>query len=217
MHLALACSRPTLARASIPRGAVHARSLFGLFKRKSKPRFAEAEKPPVLAQDNLFHKLSESPIPALRARAERIRSLAPCPVSMNKYGLRRNVQFECPDCGWPTHYSEKEWAEDEDHARYVARLREANEDEHDLRSGRSMTEFQLPREQPSESAINLSGWDQLFYTRNFPSIDSERSKRHVSKLLTFPMTIVAALHQHSPYTRSSSRLTHEGLRSLTRA
>ena len=41
----------------------------------------------------------------------------------------------------------------------MARLREANEDEHDLRSGRPMTEFQLPRDQTAEAAINLSGWD----------------------------------------------------------
>ena len=152
----------------------------------------------------------------MRARGERIRSLAPCPVSMAKYGERRLVNFECPDCGWPTHYSEKEWREDTEHARYVPRLREANEDEHDLRSGRPMSEFQLPRSQPHEAAVNLSGWDQYFYTRNFPSIEAERSKRHVSKLLTFPMTIVGALHEFSPYTRRNARLTHEGLRSLAR-
>lgn len=194
---------------------VQTRTLFGLFKRRSPPRLPESNRPPVLEQDNLFHKLSESPIPALRARGDRIRTMAPCPVSMAKYGERRLVNFECPDCGWPTHYSEKEWAEDTEHAQYVPRLREANEDEHDLRSGRPMTEFHLPQDQPSDATVNLSGWDQLFYTRNFPSIDAERSKRHVSKLLTFPMTVVAALHEHSPYTRRSSRLTHEGLRSMT--
>ena len=191
-----------------------ARTIFGLFKRKPKAE-APVAPPPVLGPDNLFHKLSESPIPSMRARGERIRSLAPCPVSMSKYGVRRLVNFECPDCGWPTHFSEKEWKEDTEHGRYVARLREANEDEHDLRSGRPMTEFQLPRDQTAEAAINLSGWDQFFYTRDFPSIESERSKRHVSKLLTFPLTIVGALHEFSPYTRRNSRLTHEGLRSLT--
>ncbi|PKI84718.1 translational activator for mitochondrial COX1 [Malassezia vespertilionis] len=192
-----------------------ARSIFGLFTPKSKKPEAPPPKAPVLAPDNLFHKLSESPIPALRARGERIRTLAPCPVSMAKYGERRPVHFECPDCGWPTHCSEEMWAQDTEHARYVPRLREANEDEHDLRSGRVMTEFALPRDQPHEEVVNFSGWDQLFYTRNFPSINTERSKRHVSKLLTFPMTIASALHENSPYTRRSTRLTHEGLRSVT--
>lgn len=194
---------------------VQTRSLFGLFKGRTPKKMPEAvSRPPILEQDDHFHKLSESPIPAMRARGERIRTLAPCPVSMSKYGVRRLVNFECPECGWPTHYSHEMWLEDTEHAQYIARLREANEDEHDLRSGRPMVEFQLPRDQPSEEVVNLSGWDQLFYTRNFPSIDSERSKRHVSKLLTFPMTIVAALHENSPYTRRSTRLTHEGLRSL---
>ncbi|KAI3626108.1 hypothetical protein CBS9595_001469 [Malassezia furfur] len=217
----LAHSAPMLARcraapADAQRLAQQKRTLFGLFKRRTPTKVpdATAARPPILEQDDLFHKLSESPIPAMRARGERIRTLAPCPVSMAKYGIRRLVNYECPECGWPTHYSREMWLEDTEHAQYVPRLREANEDEHDLRSGRPMTEFQLPREQPSEEVVNLSGWDQLFYTRNFPSIDSERSKRHVSKLLTFPMTIVGALHENSPYTRRSSRLTHEGLRSL---
>ncbi|WFD36142.1 translational activator for mitochondrial COX1 [Malassezia cuniculi] len=198
-------------------GAPHMqrRTLFGLFRRAPKASQTHApERPPLLAQDDLFHKFSESPIPSIRARGERIRSLAPCPVSMSKYGIRRLVNFECPDCGWPTHYSEAEWAEDTEHGRYVARLREANEDEHDLRSGRPMHEFILPGPQPVDDTVNMSSWDVFFYTRNFRSIESDRSRRHVSKLLSFPMTVASVLHQHSPYTRSSGRLTHEGLRSL---
>ncbi|WFD31467.1 translational activator for mitochondrial COX1 [Malassezia sp. CBS 17886] len=202
------CMRPRVCNV-VPR-----RTIFGLFRRRAPPPEERVVTPPVLEQDNLFHKLSESPIPALRARGDRIRTLAPCPVSMSKYGVRRLVNFECPECGWPTHYSEKEWAEDTEHGRYIARLREANEDEHDLRSGRPMLEFQLPREQPQDETVNLSSWDVFFYTRNFPSINTERGVRHVSKLLTFPLSVVAALHQHSPYTRRNGRLTQEGLRSV---
>lgn len=150
----------------------------------------------------------------MRARGERIRSLAPCPVSMSKYKVRRLVNFDCPDCGWPTHYSEKEWAEDTEHGKYVGRLREANEDEHDLRSGREMSEFKLPGGQGFEEIINMSNWDVFFYTRNFTSIETDRSRRHVSKLLTFPTTLGAVIHENSPYTRRSRRLTHEGLRSM---
>lgn len=205
-------------RAPVLGGAAHMqrRTLFGLFRRtRAAPR--APERAPLLAQDDLFHKFSESPIPAIRARGERIRALAPCPVSMSKYGVRRLVNFECPDCGWPTHFSEAEWAEDSEHGRYVARLREANEDEHDLRSGRPMHEFVLPSVQPTDEAVNMSSWDVFFYTRNFRSINSDRSRRHVSKLLTFPMTVASVIHEHSPYTRSNGRLTHEGLRSLLRA
>lgn len=54
------------------------------------------------------------------------------------------VKFECPDCGWPTHCSKEHWEMDEDHAKFCPRLREVNEDEHDLRSGRRMHEFELP-------------------------------------------------------------------------
>ncbi|GAC76195.1 hypothetical protein PANT_19d00163 [Moesziomyces antarcticus T-34] len=192
-------------------------SLFGGKKSKKNDPFAlppRAAKKPLLAQDDLFHPFSKSPIPSIRARGERIRSLAPCPVSMSKYKVRRLVNFECPDCGWPTHYSEKEWAEDTEHGKYVARLREANEDEHDLRSGREMSEFKLPGPQGFEETINMSNWDVFFYTRNFNSIESDRSRRHVSKLLTFPTTMGAVIHENSPFTKKSRRLTHEGLRSM---
>ncbi|EST05125.1 hypothetical protein PSEUBRA_005384 [Kalmanozyma brasiliensis GHG001] len=192
-------------------------SLFGGKKDKRNDPFSLppcAAKKPLIAQDDLFHPFSKSPIPSIRARGERIRSLAPCPVSMSKYKVRRLVNFECPDCGWPTHYSEKEWSEDTEHGKYVARLRESNEDEHDLRSGREMSEFKLPGPQGFEETINMSNWDVFFYTRNFNSIESDRSRRHVSKLLTFPTTMGAVIHENSPYTKKSRRLTHEGLRSM---
>ncbi|KAE8246431.1 hypothetical protein A4X06_0g5018 [Tilletia controversa] len=218
--------RPSSTAASssaTPCGGGQRRSLFGgLFGKKAadkgqkeaSPFRARPAPPPVLAQDDLFHPLSQSPIPAMRARGERIRALAACPVSMNKYGVRRPVRFECPDCGWPTHHSEAEWREDPDHAQYVPRLREANEDEHDLRSGREMTEFKLPGPQGFEEVINMSNWDVFFYTRNHDSIETERSSRHVTKLLTFPCSLAGVLHENSAYTRRNQRLTHEGLRSL---
>lgn len=196
--------------------------LFGFGKKQKKKveeeaaafnRARAAAKKPILAQDNLFHPLATSPIPAMRERAERIKRLAPCPVHLRK-GQRVSVNFDCPDCGWPTHYSEKEWREDAEHGRYVARLREANEDEHDLRSGREMVEFKMPGEQGFEEAINLSSWDVFFYTRNFPSIETERSRRHVSKLLTFPTSVGAVLHENSPYTTRNRRMTREGMRSF---
>ncbi|GAA5822625.1 hypothetical protein JCM11251_004322 [Rhodosporidiobolus azoricus] len=187
------------------------RSLFGWGKKKSA---LQAAPKPLLSQDDLFHPLSLSPFPEMRAKGERIKKLAYCPVSLDKYGEKVHVQFECPDCGFPTHATEERWREDTEHGRYWPRLREANEDEHDLRSGREMTEFKLPGEQPYEEAVSMGNWDVFLYTRGFPSIESERSRRHVSKLLTYPMTIGSVLHENSPYTLRNQRLLPEGLRSL---
>jgi mitochondrial splicing suppressor protein 51 len=125
-----------------------ARPLFNLFKKApSKP-----ESRPTLSQDNLFHPFSESPFPALVARGEAIKSLASCPVCVSDHehihahtnAQPRTVNFECPDCGWPTHCTEDHWHVDNEHAKYCSRLREVNEDEHDLRSGRRLREFELP-------------------------------------------------------------------------
>ena len=64
-----------------------------------------------------------------------------------------------------------------------------------------------------EEAINLANWDLFLYTRSFPSMDSDRSLRHVSKMLTFPVTVASVMHELSPY-KVGKDLTPEGLRSL---
>jgi len=126
------------------------RTLFGWGKTK----LDDAAPPkPLLTQDNLFHPLSQSPFPEMRAKGDRIRQLAYCPVSQDQHGDKVHVAFECPDCGFPTHASEQRWREDPNHGRYWPRLREANEDEHDLRSGRELTEFRLPG--PSSLSLYL--------------------------------------------------------------
>ena len=75
-------------------------------------------------------------------RAERIKLMAPCPVCLDHFGERNLVAFDSPEAGWPTHCSQEHWEQDDQHHLYVERLREANEDEHDLRSGRIMAEFE---------------------------------------------------------------------------
>lgn len=131
------------------------RTFLSWFKSKPKPTTsanAKARDTPLLSPDDLFHPFSQSPIPAVRARGDAIRQLAPCPVCAGAHhGVHAHTQaqpkavaFECPDCGWPTHCSEEHWHEDEEHEKYCGRLREVNEDEHDLRSGRRMREFELP-------------------------------------------------------------------------
>ncbi|KAK7023950.1 zf-Mss51 domain-containing protein [Favolaschia claudopus] len=192
------------------------------FLRKPKPAPKKSDPVPVLTQDDLFHPFSKSPFPMLQARGEAIKRIAPCPVctTSHEQGIPhehrepQNVDFECPDCGWPTHCSEEHWKQDEEHQKYCLRLREANEDEHDLRSGRRMVEFELPGPQGYEEAISFANWDVFWYTRGFMSMDTERSRRHASKLLTYPITIGSALHQWSPLMLSNQRLTPEGSRSL---
>lgn len=125
------------------------RPLFGLFKSKPKPA-VKAEQPdpiPVLAQDDLFHPLAQSPFADLRERAERVRAVSICPVSIEKYNERVRPLHDCEDCGWPTHRSKERWEEGrEEHSEVCQRLREVNEDDHDLRSGRRMVEFErMPR------------------------------------------------------------------------
>lgn len=124
------------------------RTLFSFLRSKK----TEAPKrQPILSQDDLFHAFSKSPFPALKQRGEAIKKIAPCPVCVSSDAQElptqttvKKVTFECPDCGWPTHCSEEHWHADEEHQRYCGRLREVNEDEHDLRSGRKMTEFEMP-------------------------------------------------------------------------
>ena len=150
---------PSLSRSRLPALALKAappattRTFISWFKTKPKPSSAQAQDAqPVLTEDNLFHPFSESPFPSIRARGEAIRQRAPCPVCASEHnGVHAHtkaqpkaVAFECPDCGWPTHCSEEHWAADQEHQKYCSRLREANEDEHDLRSGRRMREFELP-------------------------------------------------------------------------
>lgn len=128
------------------------RRLIFNFLRKSKTQDIPKDEVPILTEDNLFHVFSKSPFPAVRGRGEAIQKLAPCPVCVSSHShvhahtraLPKLVKFECPDCGWPTHCTEEHWAEDKEHQKYCTRLREANEDEHDLRSGRRLREFELP-------------------------------------------------------------------------
>lgn len=132
-----------------PRVIYQQRNIFNLFRRKTKDQ-PLADPVPLLSEDDLVHPFSKSPFPQIKARGEVISSIAPCPVCSSEQShdqtkaQPKTVKFECPDCGWPTHCSEEHWKEDREHQKYCQRLREANEDEHDLRSGRRMLEFELP-------------------------------------------------------------------------
>lgn len=170
----------------------------------------------LLQRDNLFHPMDKSPVASMRQRAAMIKKTAYCPHPRHRDPNETpHVSFTCPDCGVPTYCSAEDWAADyENHLLICDTLREANEDDHDLRSGRFFPEFEYPGEQIEEQLINMTNWDTLLYTRNFTAINDERQQRQVTKLLTYPITIASVLHELSPYSLRH-RLTKEGLRSMS--
>ncbi|PKS10269.1 hypothetical protein jhhlp_002019 [Lomentospora prolificans] len=189
---------------------------------------------PRLQKNDLFHPLSTSPLPEMRRKAEFIKQHAYCPHpdhrltrlptvapkedEETKQGgnlAPAHVHFECPDCGIPVYCSEGHWMGDyEAHLEICDTLREINEDEHDLRSGRVFPEFQFGDEQLPEAVVNLSNWDAFMYSRQYGAINEDRAMRHATRLLTYPVTIGSVLHELSPY-NIRNRLTTEGLKSVS--
>ncbi|KAF2229692.1 hypothetical protein EV356DRAFT_527276 [Viridothelium virens] len=190
----------------------------------------------LLQPNNLFHPFTRSPSPDIRRRAAFIKQHAFCPHSSHsqtrqpinpddpearkpKAGSQppAHVRFECPDCGIPVACSEEHWADDyEAHLEICDTLREINEDDHDLRSGRFFPEFDYPGEQMDSALINMTNWDTLLYTREFTAINEPRSMRQVTRMLTYPVSVASVLHELSPYNiRSGGRLTTEGLKSMS--
>ena len=190
----------------------------------------------LLQPNNLFHRLSDSPSSDMRQRAAFMRTHAYCPhpahhqtrmpVSPHDPEARKGsestqrpafVRFECPDCGIPVSCTEEHWADDyEAHLELCDTLRQVNEDDHDLRSGRFFPEFEYPGPQMEEQLVNMTNWDTYLYTREYEAINEERSLRQVTRLLTYPMTIGSILSELSPYDiRRDGRLTVEGLKSFS--
>ncbi|KAK6441992.1 translational activator for mitochondrial COX1 [Oleoguttula sp. CCFEE 5521] len=128
-----------------------------------------------------------------------------------------HVRHECPDCGIPVACSEAHFADTYDqHLEICDLLRQINEDDHDLHSGRFFPEFEYPDASIEEAQINMQNWDTLLFTREFTAVNDERSMRQVTRLLTYPITIGSILHELSPYSiKRNGRLTSEGLRSLS--
>ncbi|KAL8746193.1 MAG: hypothetical protein Q9190_001746 [Brigantiaea leucoxantha] len=189
----------------------------------------------LLLPDNLFHSFSNSPAPRIRERAAFMKSHAYCPhpahrqtrIATSPYDSEArkgndasalppaHVRFECPDCGIPTYCSEDHWADDyESHLEICDTLRQANEDDHDLNSGRFFPEFEYPPEQMEEILTNMYSWDTYLYTREYEAMNNERSLRQATRLLTYPMTIGSVIHELSPYNLRNG-LTADGLKSFT--
>jgi hypothetical protein len=197
-------------------------------------RSVDPRSQPILQQDDLFHSFTFSPIPEMRRRAAYMKQHAYCPHPEHQtsrapeMGFRpkaylgigttapRHVEFECPDCGIPVYCCEEHWQDDyEAHLDICDALRQINEDDHDLRSGRYFPEFDTAPDQMEESHVNMTNWDTFLYTRDFAAINSDRGMRQATRLLTYPITIASFLHKLSPYNiRPGGRLTPEGLKSL---
>ena len=161
---------------------------------------------------NRFFPWDQSPSPDLRARAERIKKLALCPVT------GKNIEYTCPISGIPTHHSREAWEKDENYHKnkVYEKLKKVNIYEHDLRSGRSFPEFDFPNVQGMDRAVNLQNWDLYFYTRGFYSMDTEFQLATVTKMLSYPLTIASVMHEYSPYSLyPRGPVTLEGLKSIS--
>lgn len=188
----------------------------------------------LLKPNNLFHSFTNSPSPEIRRRAAFMKQNAYCPhpdhqrtrqpesqhdMESRKVGSQppAHVRYECPDCGIPVSCSEEHFVDDyEAHLEICDVLREINEDDHDLRSGRFFPEFEYPGPQMDEAQVNMTNWDTLMYSREFNAINEDRSMRQATRLLTYPTTIASVLHELSPYDiKRGGRLTVEGLKSFS--
>lgn len=138
------------------------RTFFGQLRQKRQ------EKTVVVDEENTFFQLSSSPIPELRARAQRIKRICRCPICVSQANdsdakvngqlERKPLEFECSNCGYPTHCSKEHWEKDSEHIKYCNKLREVNEDDHDLKGPREKTEYYLPgtHNVPSLSLLSLN-------------------------------------------------------------
>ncbi|KAJ4424181.1 translational activator for mitochondrial COX1 [Gnomoniopsis sp. IMI 355080] len=233
-------ARPRGTSLSIPKSPASTRpsSAFAQASNAFGFRSEDAPAPPgkrVLTEDDLFHPYSSSPIPEIRQRAAFMKQHAHCPcpdhrptrLSESGQPLRQSpdtaqlppahVNFECPDCGVPVYCSKEHWMADyEAHLEVCDTLRQINEDDHDLRSGRVFPEFDYAGPQLEEAMVNMTNWDTFLYTRDFQAINSDRSMRQATRILTYPVTVGSILHELSPYSlRQDSRLTPEGLKSFS--
>lgn len=140
-------SRSSPSHALTATRAISLKSLFTPSKSKKHEQQQQETSKVMLEPDNLFHMLSKSPIAELKDRAAIINKYGVCPVCDTHETPEHKKQpvYECPDCGYPTHCSEEHYHEGhEAHKEICHILREQNEDDHDLRSGRSMVEFEFP-------------------------------------------------------------------------
>lgn len=196
------------------------------------PQQQESFPTPLFQPNNLFHSFTNSPSQHIRSRAATIRNNAYCPHPDHQptrapqnpsdpEAFKRSLQppahvhHECPDCGIPVSCSEEHFASDyESHLQICDTLRQINEDDHDLVSGRTFHEFEWPGSQIEEAQVNMMNWDTLMYSREFNAINDERAMRQATRLLTYPLTVGSVLHELSPYNLKEG-LTPEGLRSLS--
>ncbi|KAF2874250.1 zinc-finger of mitochondrial splicing suppressor 51-domain-containing protein [Massariosphaeria phaeospora] len=229
---------PTAAKLSLPRRSISSTASRQIGKPFEPFEYVDPEgitRKLMLTKDNLFHSFTNSPIPEIRKRAALMRQHAYCPHPSHKptrvaagptdLEARKSsetgtapahVDFECPDCGIPVYCCEEHWADDyEAHLEVCDNMRQANEDDHDLRSGRYFKEFQFADWQIEEILPNMTNWDAFLYTRDFDALNEDQEMRQATKLLTYPMTIASVINELSPYNIRNGRFTPEGLKSFS--
>ncbi|KAI7480065.1 hypothetical protein KC357_g4043 [Hortaea werneckii] len=233
LHHTARQSAPPLQQEPQPTGAAPYHDVRGRTTDKEAHNVRQ-EKRVLLQPNNLFHSFTHSPAPEIRRRAAFMRQNAYCPhpshqptraatspVDPEQHKSTHNgmppahVRHECPDCGIPVSCCAEHFADDyASHLEVCDVLRQINEDDHDLHSGRFFPEFEYPGPQLDEAQVNLTNWDTMLYSREFNAVNEERSMRQVTRLLTYPVTIGSVLHELSPYGLKDG-LTAEGLRSLS--
>jgi len=131
------------------------------------------------------------------------------------------LRFSCLESGFPSHCSADCYAEDRIHTQYVDDLRTIHLDLMDLHSGRKFPEFDMPQAKSLgdelQSAIS-GGWDTYLKSREF-NLKFHTSGRHVSHLLTYPLSVAYGLLKVQPELASTEgplKLIFVGSRAETR-
>ncbi|EMC92309.1 hypothetical protein BAUCODRAFT_78652 [Baudoinia panamericana UAMH 10762] len=231
IHQAAASRAPAVEAARVSEPSLPYQDVRG--RQSDKDAAAQRQPNRILLQpNNLFHSYTHSPAPEIRKRAAFMRQNAYCPhpdhqptrapvspddLEARKTGAMppRHVSYECPDCGIPVSCSEEHFVDDySSHLEICDTLRQINEDDHDLLSGRFFPEFEYPGPQIDEAQVNMTNWDTMLYSREFNAVNEARPMRQVTRLLTYPATIASVLHELSPYSLKD-RILPEGLRSLS--
>lgn len=187
------------------------RGFFSWFKAPKVLNTAGNISDPVPTVENRFYPWDQLPVEELRMRAATIKASLLCPVT------KLPIQYTCPELGIPTHHLREAWELDTEYHELgrAQKLRWVNVCEHDLKLGREFPEFDFPQQYDPDFQVNLNLWDAFFITRQFEHVDSDFLQACVTKMLSYPATMAALLHQFLPYLgQPKGPVSREGLKLL---
>ena len=157
------------------------------------------------------HRAQPSPLFQLFGHAQ-----TPCPTyaSSCEHPLActraqpKAVQFEPPDCGWPSRCTEEPWQEGQQCQKYDQR--QANEDKHDFRGERRLLRFELLGELYTQLPVHSNTFLMklprsagISRSPLFCQLDTEHSPRH-------PISIDGIVRWRSCLTLSNQHFPSEG-------